>query len=79
MAELDRFEGYRYVGDKRIQVVYDLEHPPAPEVLRDLMASEEFICFGPDMLFEARNRGYHPDRAAARAAKQEAEGPAATG
>jgi hypothetical protein len=79
MVELDRFEGYRYVGDKRTQVVYDLEHPPEPVVLEDLMASEEFTCFGPDMLFEARNRGYHPDRAATRAAKQEAEGPAATG
>jgi hypothetical protein len=73
MAELDRFEGYRYVGDKRSQVVYDLEHPPAPEVLRELTASEEFICFGPDMLFEARNRGYHPDRSAARAARQGTE------
>ena len=79
MAELDRFEGYRYVGDKRTQVVYDLEHPPAPEVLQELMASEEFICFGPDMLFEARNRGYHPDRAAALAAKQEAEESVPTG
>jgi hypothetical protein len=37
------------------------------------MASEEFICFGPDMLFEARNRGYHPDRSAARAARQGSE------
>jgi hypothetical protein len=73
MAELDRFEGYRYVGDKRSQVVYDLEHPPAPEVLRELTESEEFICFGPDMLFEARNRGYHPDRSAARAARQGTE------
>jgi hypothetical protein len=79
MAELDRFEGYRYVGDKRSQVVYDLEHPPAPEVLQELMASEEFTCFGPDMLFEARNRGYHPDRAAATAARQEVESAPATG
>jgi hypothetical protein len=48
-------------------------------VLQELMASEEFTCFGPDMLFEARNRGYHPDRAAATAARQEVEGAPATG
>jgi hypothetical protein len=69
MAELDRFEGYRFVGDKRTQVVYDLEHPPAPEVLAELMASAEFTCFGPDTLDEARNRGYRLHRAAALAAQ----------
>ena len=69
MAELHRFEGYRYVGDKRSQVVYDLEHPPAQEVLDELMASEEFTCFGPDTLDEARNRGYRLHRVAAIAAQ----------
>lgn len=58
MRELARFEGFRYVGDKRSQVVYDLEHPPPDGVLDELMASEEFTCFGPDTLAEARNRGY---------------------
>jgi hypothetical protein len=69
MAELDRFEGYRYVGDKRSQVVYDLENPPPQDVLDELMASEEFICFGPDTLPEARNRNYRPHRLAALAAQ----------
>jgi hypothetical protein len=69
MAELDRFEGYRFVGDKRIQVVYDLEHPPEADVLRELVASEQFTCFGPDTLAEARNRGYRLERAAALAAQ----------
>jgi hypothetical protein len=69
MAELDRFEGYRFVGDKRSQVVYDLEHPPEPEVLEELVASERFTCFGPDTLAEARNRGYRLHRAAALAAQ----------
>ena len=27
-------------------------------VLDELMASERFLCFGPDSLAEARNRGY---------------------
>ena len=55
-----RFEHHRYVGDKRIQRVYDvdaLDESQAP-VIEELMASEAFICFGPDTLAEARNRGY---------------------
>ena len=32
------------------------------------MAAETFICFGPDTLAEARNRGYRPRVRAARAA-----------
>ena len=27
-------------------------------VLDELMASDAFLCFGPDTLAEARNRGY---------------------
>jgi hypothetical protein len=27
-------------------------------VLDELMSSERFLCFGPDTLAEARNRGY---------------------
>lgn len=65
MTHLDRFEGFRYVGDKRSQVVYDLEHPPSDDVLDELMASQEFTCFGPDTLAEARNRGYRLHRLAA--------------
>jgi len=54
-----RFEHNRYVGDKRKQVVYDLDDPSLPQdVIDDLMASEQFAAFGPDTLPEARNRGY---------------------
>jgi hypothetical protein len=59
-----RFEHHQYVGDKRTQVVYDLDLADAdPEVaarIDDLMASEQFVCFGPDTLAEARNRCYRP-------------------
>jgi hypothetical protein len=67
MAELDRFEGFRFVGDKRVQVVYDLENPPDQDVLDELLASEQFTCFGPDTLAEARNRCYRLERRAAAA------------
>ena len=55
-----RFEHNRYVGDKRTQVVYDLDHTDddGRGGRAELMAAETFICFGPDTLAEARNRGY---------------------
>ena len=56
------FTHHRFVGDKRTQQVYDLAQVANEEalaiVLDELMASERFLCFGPDTLAEARNRGY---------------------
>jgi len=56
------FAHHRFVGDKRTQQVYDLDQVADEEalaiVLDELMASERFLCFGPDTLAEARNRGY---------------------
>jgi hypothetical protein len=58
-----RFEHNRWLGDKRTQVVYDLDDPQVPqEIVDELMSSEAFIAFGPDTLPEARNRGYRPFR-----------------
>ena len=64
-AAMDRpsaFAHHRFVGDKRTQQVYDLDQVNDEEalviVLDELMASERFLCFGPDTLAEARNRGY---------------------
>ena len=53
-------EGFRYVGDKRSQVVYDLDEVSDESVIEELVASEQFLVFGPDSLAEARNRGYRP-------------------
>jgi hypothetical protein len=57
-----RFEDYRFLGDKRNQVVYDLDvdDDSLQDVIDELVASERFTCFGPDTLAEARNRGYRP-------------------
>lgn len=56
------FSHHRFIGDKRTQQVYDLDHVADEEamvvVLDELMASDEFLCFGPDSIAEARNRGY---------------------
>jgi hypothetical protein len=60
MTRPARFEHYRYLGDKRNQVVYDLDAPDLDQSLIDeLMEAETFASFGPDTLPEARNRGYH--------------------
>ena len=53
-----RFEHHQWGGDKRNQVVHDLDACTAPEVVEDLMKAETYLCFGPDTLDEARNRGY---------------------
>jgi hypothetical protein len=63
MSRPVRFEHFRWLGDKRSQVVYDLDADDLdPAVIDELMASEQFAAFGPDSLAEARNRGYRPWR-----------------
>jgi hypothetical protein len=60
-----RFESFRYLGDKRSQIVYDLDivdDADLAAVIDELMASEAFAAFAPDTLAEARNRGYTPHR-----------------
>ena len=58
MARLSKFEHHRWVGDKRNQVVHDTDFCNDKSALDDLVASEKYLCFGPDTLIEARNRGY---------------------
>lgn len=54
-----RFEHTRWLGDKRTQVVYDVDAAPQ-EPIDDIVAAEAGQTFGPDTLVEARNRGYRP-------------------
>ena len=64
MTRPARFEDFRYLGDKRKQVVYDLDladaDPDVAAAVDELLESEQFAAFGPDTLAEARNRGYRP-------------------
>ena len=55
-------EDVRFVGDKRDQVVYDLDRCERPELVDDLVARQAWATFGPDTLAEARNRGYRLSR-----------------
>jgi hypothetical protein len=58
-----RFEHTRFLGDKRTQLVYDLDEWKDPEVIDGIVSAETGLCFGPDTLAEARNRGYTLARA----------------
>lgn len=54
-----RFEHYRFLGDKRNQVVYDLDDAATPkDVIDELVKSGKGATFGPDTIAEARNRNY---------------------
>jgi hypothetical protein len=53
-----RYHENRFLGDKRRQVVYDVDEVHDRSVIDELVASEQVATFGPDTLTEARNRGY---------------------
>lgn len=62
--------GCQFVGDKRSQIVYDMEsEPDDPAVaeqianaVADIVVAQSYATFGPDELPEARNRGYRLSR-----------------
>jgi hypothetical protein len=60
MERLGRFEEYQFLGDKRSQVVHDVDNAPDDhaDAIADIVRAEAFTCFGPDTLAEARNRCY---------------------
>jgi hypothetical protein len=58
MERLARFENYRWIGDKRTQVVHDVDNCTDESIIEELTRAEAYLCFGPDTLAEARNRGY---------------------
>ena len=62
-----RFEHFRYLGDKRTQIVYDLDDPATPaEIIDDIVKTGQGQTFGPDSIPEARNRNYKAFKAKTR-------------
>lgn len=59
MTRPTRFEHHQFVGDKRTQIVHDIDRCSA-EIVDELMDAGTYICFGPDTVVEARNRCYRP-------------------
>lgn len=58
MEKPTRFEHSRYLGDKRTQLVYDLDSWTDQPIIDEIVAADVGLSFGPDSLAEARNRGY---------------------
>ena len=58
MQRPTRFEHTRFLGDKRTQLVYDLDTWTDSAVITEIVDADVGLCFGPDSLVEARNRGY---------------------
>lgn len=58
MERPTRFEHARFVGDKRTQLVYDLDAWEDEAIISDIVDQGVGLQFGPDTLAEARNRGY---------------------
>jgi hypothetical protein len=58
MERPTKFEHTRFLGDKRTQLVYDVDNWEDTSVIDEIVAAEIGLCFGPDTLAEARNRGY---------------------
>jgi len=53
-----KFEHSRYLGDKRTQLVYDLDSWDDESVVSEFVDAGVALSFAPDTLPEARNRGY---------------------
>ena len=58
MSRPTRFEHNQWLGDKRTLRVHNLDNIQPSCHLDELLASEQYSSFGPDLLAEARNRGY---------------------
>ena len=58
MERPSKFEHTRYLGDKRTQLVYDLDSWTDKAVIDEIVDEQVGLAFGPDTLAEARNRGY---------------------
>ncbi len=60
MERPGKFEDFRWVGDKRTRIVYDVDNLNDESIIEELMEAGTFASFGPDTLAEARNRGFEP-------------------
>ena len=58
MERPTKFEETRYLGDKRTQLVYDLDEWTDESIIEEIVAEGVGLSFAPDTLPEARNRGY---------------------
>ncbi len=62
MSRPVRFEHFQHVGDKRSQIVHDLDNAKEGCDIDELMTSEQYLAISPDTIPEAKNRGFKPCR-----------------
>jgi len=71
MARPKRFSDHRWLGDKRNQIVHDLDAEAGRDIdgigcdIDGIVEAQAGAAFGPDLLAEARNRGYRACRTCA--------------
>ena len=53
-----KFEHFRYVGDKRNLICYDVDEMADESIIDELMEAGTYLSFAPDTEAEARNRGF---------------------
>ncbi len=70
MEHHPKFEDSRFLGDKRTQLVYDLDTWDDDDVVNEFVELGVALSFAPDTLAEARNRGYQPATPGARRLKR---------
>lgn len=58
MERPTKFEHARFLGDKRTQLVYDLDEWDDPAIIDEIVDEGVGLQFAPDTIVEARNRGY---------------------
>ncbi len=60
MQRPTRFDGHRYLGDRRTQLAYDVDTAEGEleSLVTEIVTSGRAVCFAPDTPAEVRNRGY---------------------
>jgi hypothetical protein len=58
MERHPKFEHSQFIGDKRTQLVYDVDGWDDAATIDEIVKAGVGLSFGPDTLAEARNRGY---------------------
>ena len=66
MGRIDKFENYRFLGNRKNMRVYDCDNPEELAQLQNLINDKDLIinnliqAFAPDNIHEAKNRGFKP-------------------
>ena len=66
MGRIDKFENYRFLGNRKNMRVYDCDNQDEFAQIENLINDKDLItnnliqAFAPDNIHEAKNRGFKP-------------------